>query len=94
MNSWVMGGYPNHIERSPQGMSPLHLDADSQNVFSSSFPDQPNASLMGAAASGVTNQFAGSYAGDQQQFVPDHSFMFSGPFDSSVYCPSQSEAPR
>lgn len=80
MNSWVVGSYPANVERSPQGMSPLQLDKDSQNMFSFSFPDQPEASFV-AATSVTNNQFTSeSYLG-QQQLVTDQDFMFSGAFD-------------
>ncbi|KAK9416210.1 hypothetical protein SUNI508_09790 [Seiridium unicorne] len=87
MTSWVMGGYPNQTERSPQGMSPLHLDTESQNMFSGSFPDQSGASLMGTT-SGVDNQFASNYGGNQQEFNQDQDFMFSGSFGNSAELPA------
>lgn len=78
MASWMMSGYPNNIERSPQGMSPLHLDhldTDSQNVYAGSFPGSSENVLLGSADE-LLDPFA-----ETQQFVPDQDFMFSGPFD-------------
>jgi hypothetical protein len=78
MASWMMSGYPNNIERSPQGMSPLHLDhldTDSQNVYAGSFPGSSENVLLGSADE-LLDPFA-----ETQQFVPDQDFMFSGAFD-------------
>jgi hypothetical protein len=80
MNSWLMGVYPNQIEHSPQGMSPLHLDVDSDTVFPIRIPEQTSAALP-VNTGDVDNHFASSYAGNPQQLVPGQNFMFAGPLD-------------
>ncbi|KAH8203352.1 hypothetical protein TruAng_002447 [Truncatella angustata] len=82
MNSWVIPRYPNHVERSPQGMSPLDLNTESQTAFSTSFPDQTATSLK-PNAGGLNTQFIGSVPGGTEQFAPDPDFLFQEPFDNT-----------
>ncbi|ETS80591.1 hypothetical protein PFICI_08120 [Pestalotiopsis fici W106-1] len=85
MGSWMMAGYPNNIERSPQGMSPLHLDTDSKNTYSGSFPGSSENVLLATA-----DDLLDSLTHDierNQQFVPNQDFMYSGAFDANVDLP-------
>lgn len=81
MNSWVIGSYSNNVERSPQGMSPLQLETDFQNVFSTSFPEQANTSTM------LTSRTSSQYTEGLKDHgsVPGQDFLFAEPFDSTSF---------
>jgi hypothetical protein len=78
LNSWGVVGYPNQVEQSPPAVSPLQLDPDHQHVYSTSFQDSQDTSMM--ATTGIDNQFMATFAGDQQ-FMPGQEFMFQDNFN-------------
>lgn len=79
LGSWVVPGYANYIEPSPQGMSPLDIDEDPQNILSGSFPSRSDAALS-ATMGGPNDPFTYNSDGNQS-FMPDQDFMFSEAFD-------------
>ncbi|KAK6216185.1 hypothetical protein LQW54_003759 [Pestalotiopsis sp. IQ-011] len=86
LGSWVIPGYSNYIEPSPQGMSPLDIDEDPQNILSGSFPGRSDAALS-ATMGGPNDPFAYNSDGNQS-FIPDQDFIFSEAFDGQLDLPA------
>lgn len=80
MASWGMVGYPNQVQPSPPAVSPLNLDADTQNSYAGSFPEQPDPSMM--ASTSIEEQYLASF--DGQQLLANNGMFFQDQLNSKA----------
>lgn len=93
LNSWGLVGYPDQLEHSspgPAAVSPLQLNdhhqqppqqqqQQQQQVFSGSYTDQANASML--ASAGMEGQFLANLPSDAQLAAAGQDFMFNDQYN-------------
>lgn len=90
LNSWGLVGYPDQLEHSspgPAAVSPLQLNdqqrlpqrQQQQQVYSDSYTDQANASLL--ASAGMEGQFLTSLPSDAQLAAAGQDIMFNDQYN-------------